>query len=212
MNHLVLKDQLLEAFPLEGKTGYTWTLASLLGDMLALAQQRFGPRDLSHTILGVEFCGDHPKIWMPNGRKDLIIQLSTPCKDEPFRACYQLAHECIHTLGPVRGLKPNVLEEGIAQHYSVWYMRERLNRPMWHSSMESYADAQVKAEALLAMDADAIKKLRAEQPVMSLIDEALLLKHYPDLGGLAAKLAAPFVREPAANDEAAGDGAGEQKT
>lgn len=50
--------------PIDG--GYTWTLASLLGDMLTEAQNRYGERDLNYTILGIEFSPHGPQIWYPN--------------------------------------------------------------------------------------------------------------------------------------------------
>jgi hypothetical protein len=54
--------------------GYTWTLPSRLGEMLALATQMFGPRDHGYTLLGIEFVADNPRLWYP-GEKDIIIQL-----------------------------------------------------------------------------------------------------------------------------------------
>ena len=61
------------AQPLPGGGGYTWTLPSLLGDMLDRAQTQFGPRDLSYTLPGVEFGFGLPCIWWPGHRKDLVI-------------------------------------------------------------------------------------------------------------------------------------------
>ena len=42
---------------------WTYTLASRLSDMLYLAEDLFGPRDLSYTPLGIEFIPDGPKTW-----------------------------------------------------------------------------------------------------------------------------------------------------
>src|SRR4051812_12688158 len=58
---------LFMARPIEN--GYTWTLASRLGDMLHLAETMFGPRDPSYTVLGVEFVADNPRVWYPGNRK-----------------------------------------------------------------------------------------------------------------------------------------------
>ena len=87
--------------------------------------------------------------------------------------------------------------------------QKRINQQMLAIQKEQQ-ELEKKSKEIQAR-IDAIKKLRVEQPVISLIDEALLLKYYPDLGALAAELAAPFVREPAAAVEAAGDGEGENE-
>ena len=55
--------------------GYTWTLASRLEDMIYMAEELFGPRDQSYTMLGIEFVADGPRIWYPGDRKHIIIQL-----------------------------------------------------------------------------------------------------------------------------------------
>src|SRR5215211_2167579 len=125
MPRLVLGSQLLIARRL-GPGHYTWTLPSILGDMLQLAQDMFGERDRSYTILGVEFCGDHPRIWCPGNRRDLVVQLGARCMDEPQRACYQMAHESIHLLGPQGCSGATVLEEGLATWYAQYYMAERI--------------------------------------------------------------------------------------
>ena len=52
--------KLAVADPLPAGNGYTWTLASRLGEMLKLAEERYGPRDAGYTILGVEFADDGP--------------------------------------------------------------------------------------------------------------------------------------------------------
>ena len=57
MQQININSDLLVTQPLPNDNGYTWTLASLLGDMLHIAEELFGPRDLSYTILGIEFGG-----------------------------------------------------------------------------------------------------------------------------------------------------------
>lgn len=47
----------LVAQPREDGTGCTWTLSSRLGQMLREAEEQFGERDKSYTILGIEFNG-----------------------------------------------------------------------------------------------------------------------------------------------------------
>jgi hypothetical protein len=195
MRKLTLGSQLLIARRLSPGR-YTWTLPSLLGDMLQIAQSKFGPRDPAYTLLGVEFCGDHPRVWCPGNRKDMIIQLSESCMDEPQRACYQMAHECIHLLGPTGCESATVLEEGLATWFAQYYLAERIGNPNWRSTTPSYTRAQRRVERLLALDAGAIKTLRQVQPTFNHFTPELLLEHYPALGEAdAAALVAPFERD-----------------
>lgn len=52
----VVHDNLVVARPLAGGSGYTWTMASRSGEILQTLEERYGPRDHSFTLLGVEFC------------------------------------------------------------------------------------------------------------------------------------------------------------
>lgn len=195
MRKLKLEKPLLVAERI-GPGRYTWTLASVLGDMLQLAQAMFGERDRAFTLLGVEFCGDHPRVWCPGNRGDMIIQLAERCLDEPDRACYQMAHECIHLLGPQGCSSATVLEEGLATWFAQFYMAERMGKPTWHSALYSYTDAQRQYETLHALDANAIRTLREVQPTFNLFTAELLLEHYPALGAAAAEaLVQPFKRD-----------------
>jgi len=81
-------------------SGWTFTLATRLGHMLRIAEERYGQRDGSYTILGVEFTEGVPQLWYPDNVDDIAIQLNVTCLHEPHRAYYQLAHECIHLLSP----------------------------------------------------------------------------------------------------------------
>jgi hypothetical protein len=189
---------LLLATPIS-ESGYTWTLASRLGDMLHLAQEHFGQRDLSYTMLGVEFtAAANPQIWYPGGaeRKCVIIQVTLSGLTNPLQVYYQMAHECIHLLSPTIGQGASLLEEGLATHFAAFYMRERIGAASWHSKMQSYVDAQEKVEELLRLDRDAIKRLRAVQPHISSISADLIRSHYPMLpNDLSEQLAARFVRD-----------------
>ncbi len=201
MPKLKLGSQLVVA-ERHGPGRYTWTMPSLLGDMLHMAQRMFGERDRSYTLLGVEFCGDLPRVWCPGNRRDLIVQVAVRCMNEPERACYQMAHECIHLLGPSGCSSATVLEEGLATWFAQHYMAERLGNPNWRSTLYSYRDAQRQYEVLHTLDPDAIRMLRQEQPTFNLFTRELLLKHYPALGEAAADaLLQPFKRELEAPDE-----------
>ncbi|MBC7810713.1 MAG: hypothetical protein H7175_06175 [Burkholderiales bacterium] len=192
-----LPENLLIASPLpSGKSGYTWTFASLLGHMLRLAQQMFGARDHSYTILGIEFTAkDHPNLWHPRNGKDIIIQLTQRCLEQPQRACFQMSHEVVHLLSPTGRKQTNVLDEGLASYFSIYYMTHVIGNPNWRYNIASYDAAMTLVKVLLEIDPDAVKTLRAEQPTIPLIGEELILKHYPQVTQpVAAALAAQFER------------------
>jgi hypothetical protein len=178
----------------ETETGYTWTLASLLGHMLQVSQEMFGSRDLSYTLLGVEFSEGGPQTWYPGNCKHIVIQLGLECINDVVQACYELAHECTHLLSPLGGNYSTVLEEGLATYFSEFYVKQHIGRD-YHAGMESYKSACSKVKFLLNIDPDAIKKLRIEQPAISLISKDLILKNYPQVPEeMAESLAEKFIR------------------
>lgn len=116
------------ASPIEG--GYSWTLASRLGQMISMAEERFGERDKSWTLLGVEFKNDgNPAIWYPysnHGKRYIIIQLNRQSAKDETKALFQMAHEVIHILSPSVSHRPsNVLEEGLAVYFSLDYLKSQ---------------------------------------------------------------------------------------
>jgi hypothetical protein len=183
-----IHDNLVIAHPLSTNDGYTWTLASQLGKMLHLAESLYGPRDSSYTLLGIEFIDGSPKCWYPGNRKHIVIQLGLPCLKEPDRACFQLAHEAIHLLSPTGSSNANVLEEGLASHFQLFYMQEHYPSDWPRSAVDwnrfdvqSYTEAQISVEALLDLDRDSIKTLRKKEATLSLISEQMILASYPAL-------------------------------
>lgn len=112
-------DQIL-AYPIT--KGYTWTLASRLGELLGMAEKEYGERDKDWTILGVEYNDQNrPKNWHPFDpkRKNIIIQISKKAANDKKQMLYQLSHEVFHTLSPTGGNNSNYLEEGLATYFSI---------------------------------------------------------------------------------------------
>ena len=140
---------------------YSWTLASRLGDMLQLAQELFGPRDTSYTILGIEFVLDDPCIRYYSDQRQIIIQLDTLAASDASQACYQLAHEVIHLLAPTGFADGLNLEEGVACYFSSYYMRVRLDQPSWCGALPSYKRALDLITPRLDADINCIRRLRA---------------------------------------------------
>src|SRR5437763_957372 len=101
----------------------SYTLTTRLGQMLREAEARYGPRDQSFTILGVEFFVNGPLIWFPDDPKHVVVQLAAPSLAEPQRAYYQLAQEIVHLLDPCVGMANN-LEEGIATDFAAFVLNK----------------------------------------------------------------------------------------
>jgi hypothetical protein len=141
--------------------GYTWTLTTRLGELLSLAEARYGPRDRSYTLLGVEFCATGPRIWYPGDRRDVVIQLSLAALESERLALYQLAHECVHLLGPSGTANASNLEEGLAVAFSWFSVEHTLGIPGESLTDDpAYLAAGQRVRRLLAEDPGLIRRLR----------------------------------------------------
>ena len=158
----VLAAELWQTRSLPPNDGYTWTLTSRIGNMLKEAEAMFGERDKEWTILGVEVCMDQgatPQNWYPGSpeRKDIIFQI-TPAEDMQH-ACYQLAHEVLHSLSPHVGKAATVFEEGVATWFARWYVEERFGLVI-EAELDSYKMACRYVDNMLKQDKQAVLKLR----------------------------------------------------
>lgn len=169
------------AAPLPANNGYTWTLASRLGHMLVNAQELFGPRDMSYTILGVEFVCDTPRIWFPGNCSNIVVQLHEPAALDVFNCYYQLAHEVVHLLAPTGQNDGTNLEEGVACYFASHYMRTCLNRPSMLPNAPSYRRAQGLLQPRLDNDVHCIRRLRSKQPSFSRIAREDVVAEFPEL-------------------------------
>lgn len=177
--------------PIQG--GYSWTITSKLGHILRTAEEKYGQRDHTYTILGVEFNQDgHPRIWYPGDCKNVVIQISMNCINDINRAVFQVAHEAIHCLCPTGQNSANVLEEGLANLFSIEYTLAN-GHGIWASNDQKYTDASELVKQLLSFDQEIIKKLRLVQPTISSIDKDLILSINPNVPeGLADNLTRIF--------------------
>ena len=158
--------------------GYSWTITSKLGHILKTAEEKYGPRDYTYTILGIEFNKDGPRIWYPEGCKHVIIQISMDCINDFNQAVFQVAHEAIHCLCPTGGKPANVLVEGLANLFSIEYTRVNESKD-WSVRDQKYTDASELVKQLLSFDKEIIKKLRLVKSTISSIDKDLILKTNP---------------------------------
>ena len=176
--------------------GNDWTLPRRLGEMLGEAEIKYGSRDESFTVLGVEFGPDgwNPHIYYPPTGKHITIMLAPIALNDHDIALYELAHECVHLLGPpdVATTPATVLEEGLATVFQEDYMAQKRNR-YGMTSEPKYIAAAADVRQLLSIEPDAIKMLRNVQPSFS----KMTLGHFSSLlpsvdNALVQKLLAPF--------------------
>jgi len=103
--------------------GYTWTLTSRLGQLLNMAEEEYGERDKSWTLLGIEFTdAEQPRNWFPtysNSNKNIIIQLTKKAALNKKEATFELSHEVFHLLMPTGKSNATYLEEGLATYFSI---------------------------------------------------------------------------------------------
>ena len=153
------------------------TITTRLGSILAVAEKKYGERDKSYTLLGVEITkSDRPQIWYPGNCKNVVIQITEDCLNDMNRAVFQVAHETIHCLCPTGGRNANVLEEGIAVLFSIEYCRENGYGDSWTPEIREYTNAYELVKQILKIDDEIITKLRSIQPTISSIDKHLILK------------------------------------
>ena len=177
---------------LQGNDRYAWTLTTRLGDMIAEVEKRYGPRDLSWTVLGIEFTPTGPNLWYPGDRKHIAIQLCSNALQDWGLACYQLAHESVHLLSPTGQKIAPVLEEGLATVFSEDYVWQNFQRAgLTNGSL--YVEPAALVRKLLSIAPDAIPRLRAIQPSFTEMNEATFAEAGLDAPqSLITELLAPF--------------------
>ena len=146
-----------------------------------MAEELFGPRDLSYTILGIEFCPDNPRIWYPGDRRHIIIQLCLSAATSISQACYQMAHETVHLLAPSGGRNATNFEEGIACYFAAYYMKMKLNEPSWRPPLPSYICALEVITPRLDEDIYCVRRLRENQPSFREMSREEISEGFPNL-------------------------------
>ena len=151
------------------------TLMQELMRILKEAELLFGPRDFSYqlTIPRLTECtSSRSFIFRP--LRMTRIYLSRESRTKPWIASLELAHEAVHVLSP--GWAPTVLEEGLAEWFAQRYA-DRVHGLSFERGANPKADAVMRAvSTLLAKNESVIRNLRTRQPVISKIDEKLLVE------------------------------------
>ena len=166
---------------------YEQTLMQELLRIFKEAELRFGPRDASYqlSIPRITECASS-RTYIVRPLRMTRIYLSRDSRTKPWIASLELAHEAIHILSPAAfGKGPTILEEGLAEYFAQRYAN-RVHDLTFERGSNPKADAVMRAvSALLAKNEFVIKDLRTRQPVISKIDEKLLV----EVGGIEPGLA-----------------------
>ena len=171
---------------------YERSLQKELHRILDEAEILFGPRIRSYKVnepLLTECVTAHVIV---HPFRFARIYLTQDVKTDPFLASYQLSHEAIHVLAPAFDTAATVLEEGLASYFSIEYMNRVYQAGLKNTSDPHYDAALEAVSKLLAKDRFVIKQLRTHQPVISKIDERLLVEVAGIDRGLARFLSADF--------------------
>ena len=152
------------------------TLKQQLLKIIEEAELLFGPRDRSYEMLEPRISESYyatPRIYP---FRKIRIFLTKEARVAPYYATYELAHEAVHVLSPVFMLRPTLLEEGLATYFSFKYVK-RIHDIQYETSGDRHYDAACRAVSrLMSKNEFVIKELRARQPVISRIDEKLLVE------------------------------------
>ena len=161
-----------------GDRSYEQTLMQELLKIFKEAELLFGPRDESYQL-------SVPRITECATARSFVFQplrmtriyLSRGSRTKPWMASVELAHEAIHVLGPAAfGGGPTILEEGLAEWFAQRYVN-RVHGMVFERGADAKADAVMQAvSTLLAKNELVMKNLRTRQPVISKIDEKLLVE------------------------------------
>jgi hypothetical protein len=160
-----------------GDRSYEQTLMQELLRIFKEAEVLFGPRDDSYQLSMpriTECATSRTYIFKP--LRMARIYLSRDSRTKPSLASTELAHESIHVLSPAPfGSGPTILEEGLAEWFAQKYV-SRVHGLSFERGTNPRADAVMDAvSTLLARNQFVIKNLRTRQPVISKIDEKLLV-------------------------------------
>ncbi len=157
---------------------YEKTLMQELLRILKEAELLFGPRDASYKLSVprvTECASSRTYIFQP--LRMTRIYLSRDSRIKPWLTSLELAHEAVHVLSPVGfGSGPTILEEGLAEWFAQRYV-DRVHGMSFERGSNPKADAVIKAvSTLLVKNKFVIRELRTRQPVISKINEKLLIE------------------------------------
>jgi hypothetical protein len=166
---------------------YEISLKEELLKILEEIELLYGPRDRSYEMLEPRITECYYGYPIVYPFRKVKICLTREAKTSRFSAAYELSHEAVHTLSPasIQVVRGTLLEGGLATYFSFKYMK-RVYGIQYETTGHRLYDAAYRAVCtLLAKNEFVIKELRTHQPVISKIDEKLLV----EVGGVEPELA-----------------------
>lgn len=163
-------------------------LGAVAERLLALAEQRFGPRVPGWRFLGVFFDADGPCIAFPSQARDEIeMRVTFACRTNADLAGFQIGHEVIHMLSPDRHPPASMLEEGIATLFSLegpaflspTYRTFAIHYLATHPHVHHYNEALGLVRQVLAIQPDAVRELRRHEPRLHAYTADFITHHLP---------------------------------
>lgn len=155
---------------------YEQSLKKKLLKILDEAEFLFGPRISAYEVNEPLITECFTAFVLVHPFRFARIYLTPTSKTDRFFASYELAHEAIHVLAPAFDVGATVLEEGLATYFCLRYMK-RVYGVEYQNTSDPHYDAALHAVSkLLAKSEFVIKELRTHQPVISKIDERLLVE------------------------------------
>lgn len=148
--------------------------------LISMAEKLFGPMSSPWTYAGVTFRDQPPHLYYFPQESSVQIALSLRAVGDDLQRDFQLSHEVCHLLYPSvdpsqpKEPKTIVLNEGISTYFSVIVIGEDYGDEAAGIAIESlaryspnYFRALRLVLALMQRDSNAIKKLRAIQPMIN---------------------------------------------
>lgn len=148
--------------------------------LIALAEQTFGPMSSPWKFTGVTFRDHPPHLYYFPETASVQIALSLRAVGDDLQRDFQLAHEVCHLLypsvDPGQPDKPRtiVLNEGISTYFSVMVVAADHGEEAAGMVLESlathsptYFNAFKAVLAVMQPDRDAVKRLRAIRPMIN---------------------------------------------
>lgn len=149
--------------------------------LIELAEDLCGERLPEYTFRGVKFKDVlQPHIEI-NG-KDLVIYLTSKSSEDFDEACCECAHEVIHLISPYveeGETASTVLEEGLATYFQALIYNNWANKGFIPKLVE-YDMAFTHVAQLLKLCPNAIKILRAKEPIIGRITADLITQMFPN--------------------------------
>lgn len=154
-------------------------------DFLLFAEHLFGPMTSPWRYTGIVFRDHPPHLYYAPEEGSVQIALSLRALNDELQRDFQLAHEICHLLYPSVELdnpstpSTTALNEGVSTYFSVLMLAEFHGQEAAEMALQSlmehspnYFKAFQLTSTMLDADKNAVKKLRAVQPMINKVSAA----------------------------------------